>query len=98
MRHPMPPVAAVVSFVDGINRGDVAQLSLLMTDDHELRVFDEPPIQGKQANIDAWLGYVSSFPRYVIYPHAIVADGWDVVVLGHTTGSHLCLPDDQESA
>ena len=94
----MPPVAAVVSFIDGINRGDVAHLGSLMTDDHRLQVFDEPPLDGKDANIQAWRGYASSFPTYVIYPHELVATNTEVVVLGHTTGSHLDLPDQQESA
>ena len=39
-----------------------------------------------------------SFPEYVIYPHklASVTDA-TVAILGHTTGSHLGLPDSQES-
>src|SRR5262245_49940971 len=96
VREPMPPVAAVVSFIDGINRGDVAHLASLMTDDHGLHVFDEPPLLGKRANIDAWEGYRSSFPEYVIYPSRIASRGTEVVVWGHTTGSHLGLPDEDE--
>jgi hypothetical protein len=95
-RTPLPPLAVVLSFVDGINRGDVGRLASLMTTDHELRVFDEPPLEGKQANVAAWRGYFSAFPRYVIHPHTLVADHAEVVVLGHTTGSHLGLPDEQE--
>ncbi len=53
--------------------------------------------KGKEANVDAWTRYVSSFPEYVIYPHKVVARNAEVVVLGHTTGSHLDLPDEQES-
>jgi hypothetical protein len=60
-------------------------------------VFDESPLDGKEANIDGWRGYTRSFPDYVIYPHQLVERGADVVVLGHTTGSHLDLPDEQES-
>jgi hypothetical protein len=33
----------------------------------------------------------------VISPHRIVGRGVQVVVLGHTTGSHLALPDEEES-
>src|SRR5437879_7304426 len=44
---PRPPVAVVVSFVDCINRGDVDGLAALMTEDHELRVFDEAPLSGQ---------------------------------------------------
>jgi ketosteroid isomerase-like protein len=72
VRQPMPPVAAVVSFIDGINRGDVDRLATLMADEHRLRVFDESPLEGKTANIEAWTGYMASFPEYVIYPHQVV--------------------------
>jgi hypothetical protein len=36
----LPAVAAVISFIDCINRGDPDGLGMLMTDDHELIVFD----------------------------------------------------------
>ena len=92
----MPPVASVISFIDAINRGDVDRLAGLMDDNHQLQVLDEPPLDGKDANVDAWQGYATSFSDYVIYPHEVVGDGEDVVVLGHTTGSHLDLPDEEE--
>jgi ketosteroid isomerase-like protein len=91
-------VAAVISFIDCINRGDVGGLGALMTDDHCLVVFAENALIGRAENIAAWHGYTSSFPAYVIYPHRIAErDGGQVAVLGHTTGSHLGLPDDVES-
>src|SRR4051794_37340999 len=68
-----------------------------MTEDHHLDVFDEPPLKGKAANIEAWRGYTCAFPRYVIYPHQVVERDSDVAVLGHTTGSHLGLSDAEES-
>ena len=67
-----------------------------MTDDHTLVVLDEPPLVGRNANREAWQGYFSSFPAYVIYPRHIAAAGTTVGVLGATTGSHLGLPDDEE--
>jgi hypothetical protein len=97
VRHPIPAIVAVVSFIDAINRSDVARIASLMTEDHRLQVFDEWPLDGKEANIEAWRGYTSSFPDYVIYPHQVVARNADVIVLGHTTGSHLDLPDEQET-
>ena len=68
-----------------------------MTDDHELIVFDEDALAGRSANVEAWAGYSAAYPRYVIYPRAIAEtrDG-AVAVLGHTTGSHLGLADDEE--
>jgi hypothetical protein len=87
----------VIGFIDGINRGDVERLASLMTIDHRLRVLDEAPLDGKAANVSAWRSYTTAFPDYVIYPHRIVARDEDVIVLGHTTGSHLDLADDDES-
>ncbi len=93
----LPPVAAVISFIDCINRGDTAGLGKLMTRDHELAVFDEEPLRGRAANVEAWEGYASAFPGYVIYPHAIAEPRQgQVAVLGHTTGSHLGLSDQEE--
>ena len=79
-----------------INHGDIDGLAQLMTDDHTLRVFDEAPLIGRQANIDAWRGYAQGFPDYVIYPERITARQGTVAVLGRTTGSHLGLPDADE--
>lgn len=96
MRTPLPPVAAVIGFVDAINRGDVDRLVALMSPDHRLQVLQEPPVAGREAIREAWDGYATAFPDYVIYPDRIVHRGDDVLVLGSTTGSHLGLPDEQE--
>ncbi len=90
------PREVVADFVDCINRGDVAGLGALMTDDHELRVFDEEPVRGKQANVDAWRGYAAAFPAYTIVVRAVAERAGVVAALGHTTGSHLGLPADEE--
>ena len=95
-RRPLPPTAVALSFIDGINHGDLDRLAELMTDDHVLVVLDEPPLTGRAANLDAWRGYFTSFPSYVIYPHHVTATGERVVVEGTTTGSHLGLPDEEE--
>ena len=95
-RIPLPPVAAVLSFIDCINRTDLDGLCALMSDDHRLLVLDEPPLVGRDANRAAWEGYFSSFPDYVVYPRHISADGPRVAVVGATTGSHLGLPDEEE--
>jgi ketosteroid isomerase-like protein len=92
----LPAVAVVISFIDRVNHGDAEGLGRLMTDDHSLEVLDEPPVRGRDANIEAWRGYLGSFPAYVIYPRRIAARGGEVAVLGQTTGSHLGLPDEEE--
>jgi SnoaL-like domain len=96
-RVPLPPLAAVVSFVDCINRSDLDGLGALMSDDHRLVVLDETPVVGRHANVEAWKGYFSSFPEYVIYPWHLTAADSRVAVLGTTTGSHLDLPEEEES-
>src|SRR5262245_46839352 len=93
---PLPPLAAVVSFVDCINRGDLAGLGRLMTDDHQLGGLDEAPLGGRAANLAAWDGYFRGFPLYVVHPRHLAARGDTVAVLGTTTGSHLGLPDHEE--
>jgi hypothetical protein len=61
-----------------------------------LRILDEADVTGRDANIEAWRGYASSFPAYVIHPRVIAERDHSVAVLGHTTGSHLGLPDAEE--
>jgi ketosteroid isomerase-like protein len=96
VRSPLPPVAAVIGFIDAINRGDVDRLVALMSPGHRLQVLQEPPLDGREANRGAWDGYLTAFPRYVIYPDRIVQRGDEVLVLGGTTGSHLGLSDQEE--
>ena len=82
----LPPIAAVVDFIHYINHGDVDRLGELMTDDHTLCVFDEPTLVGRAANVDAWRGYASGFPDYVIYPERIAECDGTVAVLGTHNG------------
>ena len=96
MGRQVPPRAAVLSFIDCINRGDLDGLAELMTDDHTLVVLDETPLIGRIENEDAWRGYFTSYPDNVIYPRHVTARDISVAVLGTTTGSHLGLPDDEE--
>ena len=93
----LPPIAVVLSFIDCINRGEVLGMERLMTADHVLHVYNEVPLAGRDKNVDAWSGYLRGFPSYVIYPHRFAASGNRVAVLGHTTGSHLGLPNSEES-
>ena len=94
--RPDPAVTLAVSFIDCINRGDVAGLRHLMTVNHTLRVLDESPVVGRSANVDAWRGYFDRFPDYMIHSHCITDQNDTVAILGHTTGSHLDLPDAEE--
>ena len=96
MRVPLPPIPTTISFIDRINRSDPDGLRELMTVGHTLQVFDEEPLVGRDANVEAWRGYFAAFPEYVIYPRRVAAEGHLVAVRGRTKGSHLGLADDQE--
>ena len=93
---PVNDVGVVREFISCINAGDVEGLGRLMAPDHALEVFDEAPLVGRDANIEGWHGYAASWPRYRIYEDGIGRRGRWVAVLGHTTGSHLELPDEEE--
>ena len=95
-RQPLPALATTIGFIDCVNRTDLAGLTALMHPDHRLVVLDEPPLVGRDANVEAWRGYFTAFPRYVIYPRFLTAAAGRVAVLGNTTGSHLNLADDEE--
>jgi hypothetical protein len=97
MRTPSPPLAVGLSFIDRINHTDLDGLLALMTDDHALQVLDKPPVAGNEGLRAAWQGYFTAFPDYVVYPERITQQGERVAVLGYTTGSHLGLPDEEES-
>jgi hypothetical protein len=89
----------VIGFIDCINRGDIEGLGRLMTEDHELVVFGEDALRGRAPNIRAWAGYAEAYPDYVIYPRVVAEPrAGCVAVLGHTTGSHLGLADQEERA
>ena len=68
-----------------------------MTHEHTLQVFDEPPLVGKAANIEAWSGYASSFPDYVIYPHQISEGRRPGGIHRAHHGSHLGLTDEEQN-
>jgi ketosteroid isomerase-like protein len=91
--EPTVAIAAVQEFIGCINRRDVDGLGALMTEDHTLKVLDEAPLVGRVQNIDAWRGYVVAFPDYLIFPHRLAQQDSQVAVLGHTSGSHLGLPE-----
>jgi ketosteroid isomerase-like protein len=99
-RRPLPALAATIDFIACVNRTDLPGLTDLLHPDHRLVVLDEPPLVGREANVDAWRGYFAAFPRYVIYPRfltAVAATEADrVAVLGNTAGSHLDLADEDE--
>ncbi|HLF70530.1 MAG TPA: nuclear transport factor 2 family protein [Dehalococcoidia bacterium] len=93
----MTPRETVTAFIGAINRRDLEALLRLMTDNHVLKVMDEPEVVGKQNLREAWRAYFDAFPAYVIHPQRFAQNPGGVAVLGHTPGSHLGLPDEEEA-
>ena len=78
MREALPPIALALGFIERINRHDLAGLGALMSTRHVLEVFDEEPVTGRDANTEAWRGYLESFPRYTIHRRRIADRGASV--------------------
>ena len=92
---PLAAAAVALAFVDCINRRDLDGLTALMSADHRLEVFDEDPLVGRNANVDAWRGYFGAFPEYLIYAREISERDGVVAILGNhdydydpTRGAH----------
>ncbi|MGD8414021.1 MAG: nuclear transport factor 2 family protein [Candidatus Latescibacterota bacterium] len=91
------PTEIALEFLDAINRGDLGALLHLMSPNHRFEVFDDRLVIGREANASAWRTYLTEHPRYTVHPQRTVASGNVVAILGSTTGSHLGLPDAEES-
>ena len=93
--HTKYPLAVAISFIDAINHGDIDRLAALMDKDYSLVIFGKAE-EGRERGIEGWKGYSTAYPNYLIHPHRMVSEGNKAAILGHTTGSHLGLPDDEE--
>ncbi len=94
--HTAHPMAVAISFIDAINHGDVDRLAALVAPDYSLVIFGTVE-EGRERGIEGWRGYAGAYPNYLIHPHRMVAGEHTAAILGHTTGSHLGLPDEEES-
>ena len=92
----LPPIPAVLAFIDRINHRDVDGMLALMSHGHAFHAAEEPPVTGEAHLRAAWEGYFRAFPAYCVYPIRFAQKGNFVAVLGYTTGSHLNLPDEEE--
>lgn len=92
-----PAEATVRRFIDGINRHESRDLGRMMTPNHSMQVLDGLPLVGRQPNVVNWERYFAANPAYTIHVAKVATRGIRVAVLGHTTGSHLKLPDAQEA-
>ena len=79
----------VQEYIHRMNTADVEGLLELMTPDHVFSVDGEPPLSGTEALREAWKGYCAAYPTYTIYVDEIYDQHERVIVVGHTSGSHL---------
>ena len=89
-------VQVVLNFVEKINQGDVNGISAMLSSDTTFVDLGGKVERGKKQIIDFWQGYLSANPNYQIYIHRILLNQIGVILVGHTTGSHLKLPDETE--
>jgi len=79
----------VQEYIRRINTADVEGLLALMTPDHVFCVDGEPPLSGAEALREASKGYCAAYHTYTIYVDEIYDQHERVIVVGHTSGSHL---------
>jgi ketosteroid isomerase-like protein len=80
-------------FVELINRGDLAGLLELMTEDYTFIAIDGTvDLTSREQAEDGWRGYFELCPEYMIHLCAVHETPELVALVGRTTGSHLKLP------
>ncbi len=77
-------VTVTIAFNDRITAADLDGLAALMTEDHTFVNASGRVMAGKQACIDAWRGFLHSFPSYRNVFTSIVAEGDTVTATGHS--------------
>ena len=58
------PIEVAAQFNEAINAQDLETLGVLMTGDHRFVDAGDNVTQGRNAVVDAWRGFFSSFPDY----------------------------------
>ena len=76
------------AFVRAINRGDVAALTALMTDEHRFVDSLGNVVQGRDVMRTGWIGYFKMVPDYAIAVEETYSDGPTVVMLGLAQGTY----------
>lgn len=84
------PVDTAFKFVERINRGDLAGLLELMTDDYAFIAIDGTLDLTDKVQAEAgWRGYFALCPEYMMHLCEVYQTPELVVLVGRTTGSHL---------
>jgi ketosteroid isomerase-like protein len=77
----------VMLFNDCINRGDLAGLSDLMTDDHVFIDSANNAISGKTRCVEAWRGFLAAFPDYRNQFERVRPLDGKAIIVGHSVCS-----------
>lgn len=85
-----------LTFVENINKHDVNSLIGLLAPGHRFIDMGGEIETNRDQLKKAWKTYLETFPDYQIYVRQIFKDEDTIYLLGHTTGSHLNLPDEKE--
>jgi hypothetical protein len=89
----IPAEKVIQSFVEKINHADLLGLTPLLSTDHTFIDLEGDKFIGKDKMIEGWRDYFSENPDYKIYIRMLYKLRETVILIGHTTGSHLNLPD-----
>lgn len=89
-------VQTALAFVENINQSDIKGVIALLSPDTTYVDLAGKRKRGKKQLADCWENYLEAHPDYQIYIHRIFEIENGVVLVGHTTGSHLNLPDEVE--
>jgi len=81
-------IDVVKAFIAAINKGNVSQLTSLMTEDHTFVDSGGRVESGRDNMANGWSQYFRMFPDYKIDVQSILQDGSFVAVFGFASGTY----------
>ena len=89
-------VQVVLDYISKINAGDVQGIEDSLAPHHRFIDMQGEIAEGRDRLGAGWRNYLSANPRYHIYLRRIFALPEAIVLVGHTTGSHLGFSEEEE--
>lgn len=89
-------LSVTLAFVDQINQGNVRDLERFLARDHTFIDISGKTQTGARQMAESWQVYLEKYPEYRIFINRIIQNDKEIYLIGHTTGSHLELPEDVE--
>ena len=90
------PLTTTLAFVDNINAHNTRGVVNLLAPNHKLIDVNGDVENDNERIENGWRQYLENYPDYRIYIRRIFLENDHVYLIGHTTGSHLNLPDVEE--